>query len=65
MGLVLNTSPHFATTFFTPTSTSSIMHLDAPQTTATPQPSLEGQTSMTLGTLTEKKKLAFEPIWQL
>jgi hypothetical protein len=65
MGLVLDTSPHFATTLFTPTSTSSVMHLDVPQTTITPPPSLEGQTSMTLGTLAKKKKLALEPIWQL
>ncbi len=59
LGLVLNTSPHFATTFFAPTSTSCVVHLDALQTTPPPPPppSFESQTSMTLGMLTEEKNL--------
>jgi hypothetical protein len=52
MGLILNTSPHFATT-----SNSSVVHLVALQIIAPPPPSLESQTLMTLGTLTKKKDL--------
>jgi hypothetical protein len=55
MGLVLGTSPHFVAIFFAPTSTSSVMHLDALQTIAPPPPSFEEPTSMTLKMLVEKK----------
>jgi hypothetical protein len=41
MGLVLDTSPHFVATFFTPTSTSNVVHLDALQTISPPLPSFE------------------------
>jgi hypothetical protein len=65
MWLVLDTSPHFVTTFSTPTSTSNVMHLDALQTIPPPPPSFEELTLMTLRMLIEKEKLVLEPIQQL
>jgi hypothetical protein len=61
MGLMLSTSPHFIATFYAPTSTSSVVHLDALQTTTTSPPSLEEPTLMTLGMLIENKNLYLNP----
>jgi hypothetical protein len=60
MGLMLSTSSHFVATFSAPTSTSSVVHLDALQTTTSP-PSFEEPTLMTLGMLIENKNLYLNP----
>ncbi len=57
MKLVLGTSPHFVATFFTPTSTSNVVHSNALQTIAPSPPSLKEPTLMTLKMLIEKKNL--------